>query len=113
MSTTFKRFIDGEAVGASVSTGYTARTGVTSVIHKLTFSNHSTGDVMVTVYLVPSGASLSANNTIEHERTVPTGETFDCISAIGHVLEAGGTIQYVADTPDALGVICSGVEVET
>lgn len=111
MSTEFKRLIPGETVEASVHIGYTASTSRTAQIHKLTFVNRTAGDVTITVYLVPSGQSVSNDYLIANQRTVPANDAWSPPDAEGQVVEAGGTIQYFSDTPDALNAICSGVEV--
>lgn len=113
MSTNYKRLIDGETVGTSVSTGYTTGTSLTTVIHKLTISNYSSSAATVTVYLVPSGSSAASAYTVCYEREIPAGESWDCHHAAGHVLETGGTLQYVASVPSAVAVIASGVEITT
>ncbi len=112
MSTTFNRFIDGETITASVSTGYTAGTGLTAVIHKLAITNRESSDITVTIYLVPTGTA-SNDNLVANQQTIAPNDTWICVAAEEQVLEAGGTIQYICDTPDAASVICSGIEIKS
>lgn len=111
MSATYKELISGDYVTSSVSTGYTAPSGVVSQIHRLTFSNSHSSAVTVTVYLVSSGDSVSNAAVISNQHSLGSGETWSCPDAEGHVLTAGGTIQYVASTTNVVGCRCSGVEI--
>lgn len=111
MSTTYKQLIDGTYVTAAISTGYTVPTSVTSQIHRLTFSNSHTAQVTVTVYLVGSGDTVSNAKLIANAHPLGAKETWSCPDAEGQVLEAGGTLQFIASTTNVVGCRCSGVEI--
>jgi len=66
---------------------------------------------VISVYLVPSGETATDAYKVASDRTIRNDETLPCYSAIGQVLDAGGTIQYISDTPVAVTAVCSGVEI--
>ena len=111
MSTLNRRIIAGSQLTASAATYYTAPTNTRCVIKRLSLTNTTAGAVTATIYLVPSGGSAGATNTLTSARTLAAGETWDCVSAEGHVLEAGGTVQALASAITSITIIGSGVEI--
>lgn len=111
MATTNKRIIAGSQLTVSAATYYTAPDSTKCVIKRLTLVNTTAGAVTATVYLVVSGGTASDANTITKTRTLAANETWDCASAEGHVIEAGGTIQALASAGTSITIIGSGVEV--
>lgn len=111
MSTTFKKFVGGEVLGTSASTGYTAPTGIISVVGKASFTNTSSGEVAITVYVVPSGQSASDTYIIADAKVLQIRQTWSCPDIEGQVINAGGTIQYFCNTASAVTAIISGVEI--
>lgn len=103
-----KRLISGSQLTGAAATYYTAPTLTKAIIKRLTLCNTTAGAVACTVYLVPSGGTAGATNTISSAKSVAAGETWLCSAAEGMALEAGGFIQ-------ALGlnvtIMASGVEV--
>jgi hypothetical protein len=88
-----KRLIDGSQLTGSAATYYTSPALTKTRIQKLVFCNTTAGAVAVTLYLIPSGGSAGATNTVWSAKTLAAGETRECYEAEGHVLEAGGFIQ--------------------
>lgn len=111
MATTSRRIIAGSQLTTSAFAFYTARGDRRCVIKRLSLTNTSAGPVAATIYLVPSGASAAAYNTITSARSLAAGETWDCMSAEGHVIEAGGSVQALASVGAAITIIGSGVEI--
>ena len=67
----------------------------------------------MTLYLVPSGGTAGASNTIVSAMSVGPGQDVTLVSAVGHVLEPGGSIQAIVDTGTDLTIMASGTEVTT
>lgn len=111
MATRNVRIIPGSQLTASAAAYYTAPANTRCVVKRLSFTNTTAPAVTVTVYLVASGGSPAATNIIASAHVVAGGETWDCASAEGHVIEAGGTIQALASAVTAITIIGSGVEV--
>lgn len=111
MSTVFKKFVGGEVLGTSVSTGYTSPTGIIAVVGKASFTNTSSGEVAVTAYIVPTGETASDTYIIADARVLQVRQTWSCPDMEGQVINAGGTIQYFCNTPNAVTAIISGVEI--
>lgn len=108
MAITAKRLISGSQLTGAAATYYTAPASTKAIIKRLILCNTTAGAVACTVYLVPSGGTAGATNTITSAHTVGIGETWIVPEAEGMVLEAAGFIQ-------ALGlnvtIIASGVEI--
>lgn len=88
-----RRIIEGSQLTGSAATYYTAPAATRARIRKLTFCNTTVGAVAVTVYLIPSGGSAGAANTLWSAKSLAPGETKECYEAQGHVLETGDFIQ--------------------
>lgn len=93
MATTPKRLISGSQLTASAATYYTAPAATTTVIKKLNLINTTAAAVACTVYLIPSGGSAGATNTLTSARSIAAGETWSCPEAENMVLATGGFIQ--------------------
>jgi len=94
----------------SAATYYTVTANTKCEIRKLTFCNTTAGAVSVTVYLVNSGGSANDAATVTKTRLLAAGETWSCSDAIGHVLEAGGTIQALASANTSISIRGTGLE---
>ena len=111
-----KRLVSGSALTGSAATYYTVPTNTNAVIapkaiiRRMTFCNTTAGAVSVTAYLIPSGGSAAASNTIVSARSVAAGETWNSPEAEGHVLEAGGFIQALGN---GVTLMVSGEEITT
>lgn len=111
MATTNRRIIAGSQLTTDAVAYYTAPRGTRCVIKRLSLTNTSAGPVTVTIYLVPSQYSAAADNTLTSARSLAAGETWDCLSAEGHVIEAGGTVEALASAGASITIIGSGMEI--
>ena len=75
-------------------------------------SNPNTVNYLVTMYVIASGGSASATNTMIYQRTVLAGQTVNLIDILGpQNLNIGDFIQVLADTTNKLSCRGSGIEV--
>jgi hypothetical protein len=111
MAQVAKRIIPGSQLTATAATYYTAPANTKCVVKRLTFTNTDTVPRAITIHLVPSAGSAADANTITKTKTLYPAETWSCPDAEGHVLEAGGTVQALADSATAVTIIGSGVEI--
>lgn len=111
MATSFKRMVPGSQLTNAAATYYTVSANTKAIIKRLSFCNTTANNRTVTAYLITSGGSAGATNTLVSARTIAAGETWSCPDAEGQVLEAGGFIQALADANSAITIIASGVEV--
>lgn len=111
MAFTNKRLIKGSPLSTTTSTYYTVPTSTTTIIHKITFSNFDTSPRDITLYLVASGATAGTSNAICNACKLFPGETWSPPDVVGHVLEAGGTIQAKISSGTSVNIIASGVEI--
>lgn len=111
MARTAKRIIAGSQLTTSAATYYTTPALTTCAIRKLTFCNTTGGPVTVTAYLIPSGGTAGATNTIASAKSLAAGETWSCSDAEGQVLEAAGFIQALASAGTSITIIASGIEI--
>lgn len=111
MATRNVRIIGGSQLTGSAATYYTAPANTRCVIKRLTLTNTSAGAVTATVHLVASGGTASDANTLTKTHSIAAAETWDCVSAEGHVLEPGGTVQALASAVTSITIIGSGVEI--
>ena len=111
MAITGKRMVTGSQLTAAAATYYTVGTSARAQIQAMTLTNTTGGAVTATVYLVPSGGTAAASNTILSAKSIAAGESYKCIEAIGQWLEAGGTIQALAGSATSISLVASGIEV--
>jgi predicted phage tail protein len=111
MARTAKRLIAGSQLTTSAATYYTAPALTTTVIRKLSLTNTSGGAVTATLYLITSGGTAGATNTIASAKSLAAGETWSCSDAEGQVLEAGGFVQALASAGTSITIIGSGIEI--
>lgn len=107
---TRKRIIAGSQVAATATTYYTCPANTKCVISAISFCNTTANAITVTLYLVASGGSASASNTITSARTLGPGETWSCPDVVNQVIEASGFIQALASSATSVTIIGSGVE---
>lgn len=111
MAQVAKRIISGSQLTASAATYYTVPANTKCVLKRITFCNTDTVPRAITIYLVPSAGSAADSNTITKTKTLYPNETWSCPDSEGHVIEAGGTVQAMADAATAITIIGSGVEI--
>lgn len=110
MARTAKRLIAGSQLTTSAATYYTAPALTQCIIRKISCTNTTGGAVTVTLYLITSGGSASASNTIASAKSLAAGETWSSPDVEGQVLEAGGFIQALASAGTSITIIGSGIE---
>lgn len=110
MAVNLRRLVGGTQLAAAASTLYTAPTATKTQIQSMTLTNTTGGAVTATVYLVSSGGTATASNTILSAKSIAAGESYKVIEAIGQVLEAGGTIQALASSATSISMVASGIE---
>jgi hypothetical protein len=93
----------------SETTQYTA-TNCRCIIDKFTAFNTDSGALTLTVKLIASGGSASADETIMIKQ-INAGESYTFPEVVGHVLEAGGFISTLASTTNKIVIRASGREV--
>lgn len=93
----------------SATTIYTA-TNVRSQIHAAVFTNTTGGAITITVYLVPTGQSAAAANTVISARSLAAGETYKAIELVGQWLSASDTVQALASANTSISVMIGGIE---
>lgn len=108
-----KRLVSGSQLTASLATYYTTPANTRTIITKLTLTNTTGTPRTVDIHLIPSGGSATASNQVVDAYLVPANDQKVVYEAVGHVLEAGGFLQAVADAATAVTIIASGVEVVT
>jgi hypothetical protein len=111
MAQRIKRLFAPAQLTTSAATYYTA-TSVRMVLKKLTATNTTGTSRLVTIYLVVSGGSASATNTIIYQRTVLAGQTVEFYEAENHVLESGDFLQALADAATAVSFMGAGIETD-
>lgn len=108
MAQTATRLISGSTLTGSAVTYYTAPTGTSTVIKKLSIINTTASPVAVTIYLIPSGGTAASTNTIASATTVAPGQTWSCPDAENQVLPTGGFIQALGS---GLTIMGSGIQI--
>jgi hypothetical protein len=111
MATRNVRIIPGSQLTTGAESYYVAPANTRCVVKRLSLTNTTLPAVTVTVHLVPSGGSATDSNMIAKAHAIAGEETWDCVSAEGHVLEAGGSIQALASAATSITIVGSGVEI--
>lgn len=109
MTVTAKALIDSKYAENAQTTQYTA-TGVRTIIDKFTAFNGTAGAVTLTVSLVASGGTASADEVMV-TRSIAANETYTFPELVGHVLNSGGFISTLAGAASSLVIRSSGREV--
>lgn len=86
-------------------------------IQKLTVTNITAAAVEVTVYIVPSGGSISGDDYIIAQRDVPAegdvlGGVEDIREVAGHNMDPGDSLRLLAASASALKFNYSGLQVD-
>lgn len=111
MATTPKRLVSGSQLTTSAATYYTTPTATRTRIAAFTATNTTGGAVTCTVHLVPSGGSADNTNKVADVVSLAANETKSITGAVGHVLEAAGTIQALASANTSINIVVSGYEI--
>lgn len=110
MTVTVRAIIPAKQAENAQTTQYTA-VNCTTIIDKMTATNTTTANALLSVNLVSLGGSADASNLIIDERAIGPGETYVCTELAGQVLESGGFISTLAGTAAALTIRASGREI--
>lgn len=110
MSITPAQLIAPQQLTNAAVTYYTS-SSLTTRIDKFSVTNTTGGAVTITIYIVPSGGSASASNTITYQRSVNAGQTWNCPDVVGQVMKSGDFIQALASAGASLTVMASGVQI--
>ena len=111
MATTNVSLVEGSQLTTSAATYYTSPSNTTTIIKKLTVTNTSAGAVTVTIYLVASGGSAGAANTVTSAKSIAPGATYEAYECENHVLAPGDTLQALASSGASLTLKGSGIQV--
>lgn len=90
---------------------YYTSTNIITIIDKMTLCNTTGGAVTVTVDLVDSGGSAGVSERVISARSLAAGETYTCPEVVGHILNAGDTIQGLASAATSITIRASGRQV--
>ena len=111
MATKGQRLVEGSQLTASAATYYTTPPNTKARIDALTLTNTSAAAASVALHLVPAGGTAGDGNVILKAKAIEAGGSYSVREALGHWLEAGGTIQALASVATAVTLVASGVEV--
>ena len=111
MSVTPKRLMAPAQLPAAAALQYTAPANTKTILKKVSFCNTTGTARVVTAYIVPSGGSANAADTIWSAIGVPAGGTVEGYDIEGHVLLSGDAIWAYADSATAVTMHMSGMEV--
>ena len=110
MTVTVKAIIPAKQAENAQTTQYTA-VNCTTIIDKMTATNTTAANVLLSVNLVSLGGSAADSNLVIDERAIGPGETYACTELAGQVIESGGFISTLAGTASALTIRASGREI--
>lgn len=94
-------------VSPTVTIGYTVPQKTVAILKDIDVANTSAAFVNLTIYLVPSGGSPSADNTLIPACEIPPNSVFQWSGTQN--LEEGDSIQYMASA-SGCAIHCSGAE---
>ena len=110
MTTTAKCLLEAKYAESSETTQYTAGTGTRTIIDKFTGTNVTASAATLTVKIIASGGTASADETIVYQKTIAAGETYTFPEVTGQILNAGDFLSTLAGTASAIVVRMSGRE---
>ena len=109
MATTPQRLIASQLLTDTAATYYTA-TNCTARVDSFTLTNTDIVPVPVTVYIIASGGTASADETIISAKSLAAGECYTCPEMMGW-LKSGEFIQAFAGTANKVVIRSTGIEV--
>ena len=93
-------------VGSSVGNAYVS-SGNTAITF-LSICNHTAGNVIANVYVVPSGSSATVSNQVLANLLITAGDTYQMYQAAEKLLLSNGdTVQADANTANAINTVVS------
>lgn len=111
MAREIKQIIEPQQMSSAITTLYTVPDNRTTVITRITFTNTTSTDRFVNLWLVPNGSVAGDDNKILDEDFVAAGETFSAADVEGQAIPKLSTIQGQAEVSLAITVIGSGTEI--
>ena len=110
MAITPKKLIASQQLTNANATYYTA-TNVRTIIDKFTLVNTTGGAVTATIDVVDALGTDGVTERLISARSIAAGETYTCPELVGHILNAGDTIQGLCSANASLTIRASGREV--
>lgn len=111
MSVIAKPLINSKFASDSAESEYEAPSNTRTIVDKFTATNTHASAVTLTVYIVPSGGSAGASNTIIKAQSLAASETADLTELKNQILDAADTIDVVASVADKIVIRASGREI--
>ena len=105
-----KRIIDGSQLTLVAATYYTVPANTLTTISACSVTNTTATARWVSVHLVPAAGTAVPANSVCWSQVVAPGQTYNVIGAIGQTMEAGATVQALADAPTALSLVASAYQ---
>ena len=112
MAATLSRIYTGQ-FAAAAAVLYTCPAGATAQITGFSVSNPSAGVRTFSVWLVPSGGSVTDANVVYDEESLAVGRGASLDRLIGHSLNAGDSLYGDADAATSVTAHVSAVVVTT
>lgn len=110
MATTLLDLYSGQP-GIAATTLYTCPSNTKVRIVAATATNDTTTAKYFTVYRVPSGGSAGDDNLVINQKTLSSRESYTCPELVGHIIEAGDTIEALAEAASQITIHLSGVAI--
>lgn len=111
MAITPKELVEPIYAPVALTDVYDVPLSTTVIIDKFTAANVGSVDATLTVHLVTAATSVNPGNRVLSDRTIAPGQTYLVPEAIGHVLEASGSIYMICSSANTLAVRVSGREI--
>lgn len=99
-----KTLYTGGQLTTSAATLYTSPANTKTIVTEATFTNVDTVARLLTVYIVRSGGTASAANTLISAKSIAAGEAYVSPELAGQILGPGDFIQAKADANTAITV---------
>ena len=110
MTVVAKCLVEAKYAENSETSQYTAGSGVRTIVDKFTGTNVTAVAALLTIKIIASGGTASADETIVYQKSLAAGETYTFPEVVGQVLNAGDFISTLAGTASAIVIRLSGRE---
>jgi len=107
MTTLLKALVQSKFAEAAETIQYTSK-DCTTTLDKMTATNVTVLNAVISVSLVKSGESAGTPNRITFNKSIAPGVSYNFQEISGHVLEAGDFVSCLAGTASALVIKISG-----
>lgn len=105
------KLVQGVQLGTTAASEYTSPANTKTIIKSCQLTNTTSTAATATVYLVASGGSPGAANTVISAVNIAPGATYNCPEVINQVLMPGDSIQALAGTASAISMQAAGIQV--